>query len=1379
MRLPFAPRALCRFFSLPTLLCSILLLFAFSAHGQSTPSLQGTSIADTAVPVVITPAPQGSGFFVLNQDYSLLQHSTADSSRNQSCTPPTVFSKTSAAPRTLVSDLYNAYLSGPDSSGSSTAVTAVTPEQLCAMTTPFDSTGGLASQSLAANDIQHANYYLVSGYGGTQADTLTVLNNLNQATVSSSNMFSEQTQVPLDANGQYTSVVADTRSDFGLAAITELRTPTSPGNLWVYYPQTKKVYKILGPGGVPLPAIASFIIPPPTDGGGSLLVLVNQDGLDSGAATPPQVTAPFTIIDLGQLRPILALNPPGNTVTLPYVTQINATTSFYAMLGAVYDPIALRFYALVAGGTSESDYFVKVISYNSLDPTFPDERVVADVTQIPFASEVLPQLALNAASGTLQILTTNPNAVYSVGITGTANIPVAVTGSTFQDPNLQPTYIAANPLQGETYIASASGNVDILTRPAAEKGGLTLTLTGSDLGYTSQEYEVKPLALWPVYDSSLASTKLTITATPIGGQPVTIATDTVADVGYPGSSFFTYMFPAPGTYTLVANADASALYPAVKSPPIYVYVGGTGVYPTAVTLSVPATSTSSNGEANFNATVTLTGGTYGPTGQVYITDQTGVGVADIQLPDGVLTNPLTLPVTIGTGVSTLTATYSGDEQNKSSQSAPQTVTVSAGTTVSPVLHLFVPTKTVTAGAQVTGTLKTTSSITTPPTGTITIYAAPSGSTTSVAQTTVSAATSFTSGGAPFSFTAGTANTYSLFAGYGGDANYSNVVSGSTTLTVTGAALQTTVVGLVAPTTAQAGSAFNLVVGFNVEGAFTTQPTGNIVVTATTAGGAAINLGMVTPAQGMAPGGGNLSVTLPSAGTYTITATYAGDSLYAASSNMASVVVANTATTVKIAAASDEKAGKSFTATVTLTSGSTTGTPTGNVVITAVPATGATINVATVTAAQAFAAGGVAVPVTLAKGTYTLTANYAGEGTFAAASGTTLITVTTVDTAIKINFAPAPNGANSGFKSTIFLTASGSTTPPTGNITVTLTLGTGAPATQDPVSAATAFSSAGALDFSPVTVVAGTYTVTASYPGDTVYSASTGSATYAVALIPTMLAITGPSTGTAGGTLNFNVSLTPSAAVEGGDVVLQSKVNGAAGPSVSIAASLVSGAGGSSVPLTFSGAGTYSVTATYAGDAAYAASTSNAVSVTVAGTNGPASYTFEKDSLDDVNISDSKTTPGIAAVTLTSINGFSSPVTFSFTHSDSGSKIIVKAVDHVTGADATTTTPTATGRQIDLVFEYSDQTYAHNGAPAARQVVYWSGGLGLFALFTAGKRRKRLAVRLLMVCLVAGLAVVVPGCAHEQDDNFVIKVTPSDKTIPAQTQMIIVRYDSNY
>jgi len=1476
-------------------LCVVsLVLSLFAAHAaaqttpQTAPAVHGTSIADPAIPVLITAAPTGSGFFVLNQDYSLLQHSTVDTSQNQSCPGPSIFSQTNAAQRTLVTDLYNAYMSGADAPGVSLAVTAVTPEVSCQTMTPFDYTGGVPAQSLAANDTEHAHYFLVSAYGGSDVDSLSVLNNLNNATVSGSNSFNGVLQASLGLNGQYTSIVSDVRSDFGLTAITELKTDTSPGYLWIYDPGTMNVYKILGPGGTPLPAVTSFIIPPQIDGGGSLLVLVNQDGLTaSNIGDPPQDTTPFTIIDLGQLRPLFAMGALHDTITLPFVQQIHAATSFYAMLGAAYNPIDHRIYAVVGGGTNAADVVASVLSYDTLNPSAPTEKLVADVSNVPFSLGSYPQLAMNAASGTVQILTSSPAAVYSVGITGTGNTAVEVTGTPFPDSNFQPTYIAANALQGETYIASASGKVDVITRPATLQGGLTITLTGSDLGYTSQEYDLTPLALWPLYDDSLGTAELTITVTPDGGAPVTVATGHISDIGYPGSSFYTYTFPAPGRYTFLATAAASALYPAVTSPPLYVYVGNTGVYPTSITLTAPTTAPSSNGEAIFNATVNLSGTTYAPTGQVYIQDQTGAEVANISLPKGVISNPLTLPVVIGDGVSTLTAVYSGDEQNQGSKSAAQSITVGTVTKVTPAFTLAFTTTSVVSGATVKGTLTTTSTSTTAPTGTITIYATPPNSTTSNAVATVQAAQSFAAGGASFSFTAGTAGTYAIFAGYGGDTNYNNAISTSTNVVVTGAPViattlgitnpatvvagssfnavvkmqlartsstaptgnivitaqtagastitlgtitpaqatatagytlatslpaagtytlnatyagdtnfgassqqssiivtaapqKVTVIGIVAPTTATAGAAFDVVIGFNVEGAFTTQPSGNIVLTATQAGGTPTTVATVTPAQGMAPGGANVSVSLPNAGAYTLNANYAGDTLYAASTNTATVTVSGFATGLKISAASAEKVGVAFNATVALTATSTTTTPTGNVVITATPTTGSATTIATINAASAFSAGGASVPVTLTNaGNYTLTASYAGAGPYVGSSGTATIAVAGIATVLTLKIDPAAPVANAPYLADMTFSTPGSTVAPTGNVTVTVAYNGGPPVLQSTIAASDLLANPAQVNLT--SGAPGTYVVTAAYGGGGIYAPSSATGNFTIVISPSTLTLTGPSTGSVGTAVNFNVVFTTLADVPSGNITLTSTLNGAAGPSVTIAANEVAGQGsGEMIPLTFTTGGAYTLQASYPGDASTSPSTSNTLAFNVAAYTGPPSFTFTRDSANfSVHLGGNKTTPAVVPVTLTSINGFSTPVVLSFgTSADPNtplnkatSEYMFVAVDHTTQKPITSVTPLKAGAHVDVLVEYSDGTYAHNANPFESRIIYLGVGLGFFGLLGIRKRFRKISAALLVVCFLVGAASIITGCGS--DTNYVVTATPTDNTTPPQTIQITV------
>src|SRR6185312_11524966 len=509
---------------------------------------------------------------------------------------------------------------------------------------------------LSSNDPGHGRYFVLTSFSGAFPDLLTVIDNLNTDTGPTPTL-TQKNRTSLDTNDQYTSMVTDVHSGFGLTAITELKTATSPGNLWVYSPGINTAFKVLGPGDVPLPALGAFIIPAKNNGNGELLVLINQDGLtSSNLASPPQDTTPFTIIDLGQLqRTFSAVVASGNTITLPYVAQIHATTSFYAMLGAAYNPVNHLLYALVGSGSSASSVTENIISYDPTNPSAPSETVVADVSSIPFTFGSFPQLALNAASSTLQILSGSPAALYTVGINGTGNTATMVTGSPFPDSNFKPTFITANPLLGETYIASSSGQVDILTRPAAAQARGTIELYGTDNAVANQSYTLYTQSINPSGDTDLTNATVTFTATPAGGAAYTLATAPFYNFnGTNGNVSAT--FPAAGVYTIVATAPATTNYPAISSLPLVVTVGATGVtgvYPTTLSLSVPATAPS----GPVAVTATLSGSTYGPTGRIVVTDATNTEVGRYTLIGAAVSFPVNITLTLPDGASALTATY--------------------------------------------------------------------------------------------------------------------------------------------------------------------------------------------------------------------------------------------------------------------------------------------------------------------------------------------------------------------------------------------------------------------------------------------------------------------------------------------------------------------------------------------------------------------------------------------------------------------------------------------------------------------------------------------------------------------------------------------------
>jgi len=217
-----------------------------------------------------------------------------------------------------------------------------------------------------------------------------------------------------------------------------------------------------------------------------------------------------------------------------------------------------------------------------------------------------------------------------------------------------------------------------------------------------------------------------------------------------------------------------------------------------------------------------------------------------------------------------------------------------------------------------------------------------------------------------------------------------------------------------------------------------------------------------------------------------------------------------------------------------------------------------------------------------------------------------------------------------------------------------------------------------------------------------------------------------------------------------------------------------------VPLTFTTGGAYTLQASYPGDAATSPSTSNTLAFNVAADTGPPSFTFTQDSANfSVHLGDSKTTPAVVPVTLTSINGFSTPVVLSFGTPNQpdtpltkdNSAYLIVAVDHATQKPITSVTPLKAGAHVDLLVEYSDGTYAHNDNPFESRGIYLGVGLGFFGLLGIRKRFRKISAALLAVCFLVGAASIMTGCGS--NTTYVVTATPTDNTTPAQTIEITV------
>ena len=339
------------------------------------------------------------------------------------------------------------------------------------------------------------------------------------------------------------------------------------------------------------------------------------------------------------------------------------------------------------------------------------------------------------------------------------------------------------------------------------------------------------------------------------------------------------------------------------------------------------------------------------------------------------------------------------------------------------------------------------------------------------------------------------------------------------------------------------------------------------------------------------GQATLTVSTLSVGTHAITATFAGATNYAAStSNTLNEVVQETTTQVALSlGASSTLVGK--TAVFTATVSSYTGVPTGTITF----HDGSALLGSTPLSANG--TGGFST-TTLAVGTHTITAVYAGDGNYFPSTSTGLQEV--VQLAQPSLILSGPTGAVDAGTSTQFLSAL--TSPglsPTG--TISLLDGTA-------VLASDTVAGNGNFPFATATLRVGTHTITARYGGDPNTAASNSTAI----LVTVKQASTTTALVSSANPLTLNGALTLTATVAtdspnvGGTVSFYdgSKLLGSAG---------IGANGSASISPAGLGLGTHLLTAAYAGDTNHAASTSapdpelvvSSASATLTSSNNPA------------------------------------------------------------------------------------------------------------------------------------------------------------------------------
>ena len=431
----------------------------------------------------------------------------------------------------------------------------------------------------------------------------------------------------------------------------------------------------------------------------------------------------------------------------------------------------------------------------------------------------------------------------------------------------------------------------------------------------------------------------------------------------------------------------------------------------------------------FTATVPT-----GATGTVSFFDgATQIGAA-VSVASGAAT---TSTSTLSVGTHSITATYSGDTNFTTATSVAVSQVVNKGPSGLTLASAPNPSN---FGSSVTFT----ASLATGATGNVTFF---DGS-TNIGMVAASAGT------AAVSTTTLTAGSHSITAQYAGDSNFNSLTSNIVTQVVNkNGAISPVLTGAPNPATYGASVVFTATMPSNATGTVTFLD-----------GSASIGTGTLNAA-----GVATFSTTTLTAGTHSITASYAGDTNYAASvSNAVSEVIKQqTGETITLTSSLNPAAfSTSVTFTATVPSGAS-GT------VTFYDGT-TSIGTGTVNAA------GVATYATstLSVGTHSITANYGGDTNYSTVTSTAVSQVISVGSAtVAISGAPNPSNYGSSVLMTITVTGQNGVIP-TG--TVTLMDGTTA------LGSALTLDATGKATFSVSTLTAGSHTITATYSGDANY-----------------------------------------------------------------------------------------------------------------------------------------------------------------------------------------------------------------------------------------------------------------------------------------------------
>jgi len=610
--------------------------------------------------------------------------------------------------------------------------------------------------------------------------------------------------------------------------------------------------------------------------------------------------------------------------------------------------------------------------------------------------------------------------VSSVAGTPTGNVSLSVDGGTPMTQTLA---------GGSTTftIPSPSVGTHTLNAAYAEQGNFGASSASGTLGVGQGATAMSLIAPTITYgaNGSVTVTVSSASGTPIGDVSLSVDGGSATTQGLiAGSTTFTIPSPSAGSHTLNAVYAAQDTFGASASS------GTLIVIPAATTTTITAPAVPYGTDGSVTVTVSSAAGT--PTGDVSLSVDGGAATTQ-GLINGSTTFTITSP---SFGSHALNAAYAA-QGNFGASFASGTLGVGVGATT---MSLSAPTITYGANGSVTVTVSSAAGT---PIGNVSL-SVDGGSATTLPLDI--------NGSTTFIILLPSAITHTLIAEYAAQGIF-GASSASGTLIVNQAATTTTIT---APAVTYGADGIVTVTVSSAAG----SPTGNVSLTVD---------GGTPMTQSLISGSTDFTIPGPSAGNHALSATYAAQGNYLASSAIGTLGVGVVATTMSVQSDFNPSIyGNSVTFTATVAPLTATGTVT-------FMDFGTTIGTGTLSGVQATFSTS-----TLTGGTHSITAVYSGDTNYSGSTSTVLSQT--------VNQAPTTTSVLSDsnpsiYGSSVTFTATVSPSTATGTVTFmddTTVLGTG-------------ILSGGVTIFSTSALAGGVHSsITAEYGGDTNFTASTSS-----------------------------------------------------------------------------------------------------------------------------------------------------------------------------------------------------------------------------------------------------------------------------------------------